>query len=56
MHSDHVTEWLSLYDTGPVNGRLQDSRDRIVLGFRAPTAATWVADASRIDDALARRP
>lgn len=27
-----------------------------VLGFMAPAAATWVADASRIDDVLARRP
>ncbi|RXS66692.1 hypothetical protein EST92_28475 [Streptomyces sp. TM32] len=27
-----------------------------VLGFIAPAAATWVADASRVDDVLARRP
>ncbi|MER6723113.1 hypothetical protein [Streptomyces halstedii] len=27
-----------------------------VLGFIAPPAATWVADVSRIDDVLARRP
>ncbi|MFJ4866183.1 hypothetical protein [Streptomyces sp. NPDC088748] len=27
-----------------------------VLGFIAPAAATWVAEASRIDDVLARRP
>ncbi|MEZ7005470.1 hypothetical protein [Streptomyces sp. AD55] len=27
-----------------------------VLGFITPTAAAWVADASRIDDVLARRP
>ncbi|WP_031032408.1 hypothetical protein [Streptomyces albus] len=37
---------------------LEARRDDIqtVLGFIAPAAATWVADASRIDDVLARRP
>ncbi|MEV5454702.1 hypothetical protein [Streptomyces sp. NPDC052535] len=37
---------------------LEARRDDIqtVLGFTAPAAATWVADASRIDDVLARRP
>ncbi|MEV0694705.1 hypothetical protein [Streptomyces sp. NPDC050388] len=37
---------------------LEARRDDIqtVLGFIAPVAATWVADASRIDDVLARRP
>ncbi|MFB7852419.1 hypothetical protein ACFC34_36135 [Streptomyces sp. NPDC056053] len=38
--------------------RLEARRDDIqtVLGFIAPAAATWVADASRIDNVLARRP
>lgn len=37
---------------------LEARRDDIqtVLGFIAPAAAAWVADASRIDDVLARRP
>lgn len=37
---------------------LEARRDDIhtVLGFIAPAAATWVADASRIDDVLARSP
>ncbi|MGW7674423.1 hypothetical protein ACWGJX_46495 [Streptomyces sp. NPDC054775] len=37
---------------------LEARRDDIqtVLGFIAPTAAAWVADASRINDVLARRP
>ncbi|AYV32338.1 Abi-like protein (plasmid) [Streptomyces sp. ADI95-16] len=37
---------------------LEARRDDIqtVLGFIAPAAAVWVAEASRIDDVLARRP
>ncbi|NED22270.1 hypothetical protein G3I31_30200 [Streptomyces sp. SID9913] len=37
---------------------LEACRDDIqaVLGFIAPAAASWVVDASRIDDVLARRP
>ncbi|MFJ3277841.1 hypothetical protein [Streptomyces halstedii] len=38
--------------------RIAARRDDIqtVLGFIAPSAAAWVADASRIDDVFARRP
>ncbi|WP_274919470.1 hypothetical protein [Streptomyces sp. WZ-12] len=40
--------------TMPLAARRDDLR--AVLGFIAPAAATWVADASRINDVLARRP
>ncbi|MYS32599.1 Abi-like protein [Streptomyces sp. KhCrAH-43] len=38
----------------PLEARRNDIQT--VLGFIAPAAATWVSDASRIDDVLARRP
>ncbi|MFE6904100.1 hypothetical protein ACFVFJ_46145 [Streptomyces sp. NPDC057717] len=38
----------------PLEARRDDVQT--VLGFIAPTAAAWVADASRINDVLARRP
>lgn len=38
----------------PLEARRHDLQ--AVLGFITPAAATWVADASRIDDVLARRP
>ncbi|MET9296426.1 hypothetical protein [Streptomyces sp. NPDC003077] len=38
----------------PLGARRDDIQT--VLGFMAPAAAAWVADASRVDDVLARRP